>query len=97
MARPKMRDLPDLSDLARPGADIAVRVTPGAARVAVAREGALVRIAVTEPPEKGRANAAVLALLARAMGVPPSRLTLVRGQGTRDKLFRYSGGEGRSR
>ena len=77
-----------LSDLASPGAELAVRVTPGAARDAVEADGAELAIRTTAPPEGGKANAAVQKLLARALGVPKSRLTLVRGARGRDKLFR---------
>lgn len=90
MARPRIRDLPDLADLARPGARIALRVTPKAARDSLTRKGDTLRATVTAVPEDGRANEAVRALLAAAMGVPPSRLSLERGHKSRDKLFRYS-------
>ena len=39
-------------------------------------------------PEDGKANAAVIKLLAKALGVAKSRLVLVRGATSRDKLFR---------
>jgi len=91
MGKPKRRDLPDLSDLAAPGAQIAVRVTPKAARNALTRDGDTLRLSVTATPENGKANAAVQALLAKAMGVAPSRLELRRGHTARDKLFVYIG------
>ena len=83
------RDLPDLSGLAVPGARIALRVTPRAGRTALARadDGALAA-RVTAPPEDGKANEAVRKLLAKALRVAPSRLTLVGGATARDKLFR---------
>lgn len=96
MAKPKRRDLPDLSDLARPGARIEIRVTPKAARTSLTRKGNDVRARVTVVPENGKANAAVRALLAAAMGVAPSRLTLVRGETSRNKTFAYSDGESRN-
>lgn len=80
-------ELPDLSHLARPGAEIAVRVTPNARRAGI-EPGAVLRIAVTVVPEGGRATAAAQALLARALGVAKTRLTLVRGATSRNKLFR---------
>ena len=82
------RALPDLSGLARPGAEIAVRVTPRASRNAVERRDGTIRVHVTVPPEDGKANAAVVRLLARALGVPKSRLVLLRGATSRDKTFR---------
>lgn len=81
------RDLPDLSHLARPGAEIAVRVTPKASRDRIEAEGAVLRVYVTAMPEDGRANVAVQKLLAKAMGVAKSRLVLRRGATSRDKVF----------
>lgn len=80
----------ELAYLAQPGARIAVRVHPRAARNAVLPgEGdAPLRVYTTAPPADGAANAAVTRLLARALGVAPSRLTLLRGAAGRDKLFR---------
>ena len=79
--------LPDLTHLAVPGTEIAVRATPRAGREAI-EPGDPLRIRVTAPPEDGKANDAVRRLLARAMGVAPTRLTLIRGATARDKLFR---------
>lgn len=79
----------DWAELAVEGATFAVRVTPNAAREAIAREAdGSIRIGVTATPEAGKATAAVTEVLARALGVPKSRLTLVRGATARDKLFR---------
>jgi uncharacterized protein len=85
MARP---DVPDLTHLARSGAEITLRVTPRARREALTSGEEGLRAAVTAPPEDGKANAAVQKLLARALGVAPSRLTLVRGATARVKCFR---------
>ncbi|MCG6902830.1 MAG: DUF167 family protein [Rhodobacter sp.] len=82
--------MPDLSDLAAPGTTIAVRVTPNAAKNAVLRDGPVIRVTVTCVPEAGKANAAAAKLLARALGLPKSRLTLIRGATARDKLFAVS-------
>lgn len=81
----------DLSHLAEPGAEIAVRVTPKAARARLVIEGGTIRADVTVPPEDGKANAAVQALLAKALGIAKSRLVLVRGRTARDKVFRVAG------
>jgi len=82
----------DLKQFARPGTEIAVRVTPKASRNRIVREGGAIRVYVTVVPEGGKANAAVQKLLAKALGVPKSRLELVRGQTARDKLFRVTAG-----
>lgn len=71
---------------------IHVRLTPRAARDHVAPgdgDGYLVR--VTAPPVDGRANDALRRLIARRAGVAPSRVTLVRGQKSRDKTLSVEG------
>ena len=76
------------SDLAVPGALLTCRVTPKASRNAVERDGEVLRVYVTTVPEGGKANVAVVKLLSKALGVPKSALVLVRGETSRDKVFR---------
>ena len=72
----------------REGRLLHVRVRPGASRnEVVGWQGEALRVRVTSPPEGGRANRAVTALL----GVPPSSVELVRGGSARDKLFLVRG------
>lgn len=78
----------DLAHLALPGGEIAVRVTPKASRNAVVAEGDVIRVYVTTVPEGGKATAMVQKLLAKSLGVAKSRLTLIRGASSRDKVFR---------
>lgn len=79
----------DWAELAVSGAEFRLRVTPGARREALERaEDGTIRAHVTAAPEDGKANAAVAALLAMALGVAKSRLVLLRGATSRDKLFR---------
>ena len=63
-----------------------IRVTPRASANAVggARDGALL-VRVTAPPVEGKANDAVVALLAEALGVPPSEVHVERGAKARTK------------
>ena len=77
----------DLRGFAEPGRIFAVRVTPNASREQVTLDGERFLVRVTCPPEDGKANKAVTKLLAKTLGVPPTRLTLVKGQTGRDKLF----------
>ncbi|RWR12371.1 DUF167 domain-containing protein [Paenirhodobacter populi] len=78
----------DLSHLAVPGTEIALRVTPRASRNALVLTEDGLRAYVTVVPEDGKANAEVVKLLAKALGIAKSRLVLVRGQTARDKVFR---------
>ena len=79
----------DLLDLAPApgGTRLKLRVKPGARKNALlgAHAGAL-KLAVTAAPEKGRANDAVLALLAARLAVPVSSLEIASGGASRDKV-----------
>ena len=81
----------DLRDTAS-GLTLRVRVQPRAQRDALCGErgGALV-VRVTAPPVEGRANEALAHVLARALGVPPSAVHVVRGATGRDKLVAVAG------
>ena len=65
-----------------------LRVTPGARRNAVEIVDGVIRVHVAAPADRGAANDAVIRLLARALGIAPSRLTLVRGTASRSKVVR---------
>lgn len=78
----------DLSHMAATGATFIVRVTPNARRAAIELADGVIRISVTEVPEAGRATDAARASLAIALGVAKTRLVLVRGATSRNKLFR---------
>lgn len=82
------KDVQDLTHLALPGAVIAVKVTPGARHTGVRVADGTIRVAVNAVAEDGRATAAATALLAQALGVAKTRLVLLRGATSRDKLFR---------
>ncbi|MCA0370206.1 MAG: DUF167 domain-containing protein [Proteobacteria bacterium] len=79
-----------------PGDRILVRVTPKASRnevvVESAQEGAppKLRVYITTVPEDGKANKATIALLSKFLKVPKSRLTLICGHTSRDKIFQLS-------
>lgn len=54
------------------------------------RDGVL-QARVAAPPLDGRANRALCKLVAKAAGVAPSRVSVVRGERSRDKLVRVDG------
>jgi uncharacterized protein (TIGR00251 family) len=74
------------------GCILPVRAQPGARRNGVQGEqnGAL-KIAVTAPPEDGRANAALVEALRDALCVKRSQIELVSGQTSREKKFLIRG------
>jgi uncharacterized protein len=67
---------------------VSVRVVPRAARTALTRDatGAL-RAHLTAAPVDGAANRALIALLAKRLGVPKRMIELSRGERGRDKLL----------
>ena len=74
------------------GATLRVRAAPGATREGIrgVHAGA-VKIAVSSPPEKGKANERIREVLATALGLSSRRLVLLSGATSRDKTFRVCG------
>jgi uncharacterized protein (TIGR00251 family) len=76
----------------RLGVRIETRVTPRASRNGIdgVRDGRLI-IKVTAPPVDHAANAAVIELVARALGVPKRAVTVVAGEQSRAKSLAVAG------
>jgi uncharacterized protein (TIGR00251 family) len=82
-------------DPRQPGhALVRVRAQPGVSR---ARQSAVaglwnnsLKLCVSAPPEDGRANEALVELLAELLGLAPNRILLVRGEKARAKQFRVA-------
>ncbi|MBE0430872.1 MAG: DUF167 domain-containing protein [Dehalococcoidia bacterium] len=65
---------------------VRIRVRPNSRTEEVTREGDGFMVNVKEPPHEGRANRAVIKLLAGHFGVPQSRVTILSGLRSRDKV-----------
>ncbi len=76
---------------------VSLRVTPSAAKDKIAglapvAEGEVeLKIGVTAPPEDGKANVAVIKLLAKAWKVPKSSLSIIKGATDRRKVVLVAG------
>jgi hypothetical protein len=71
---------------------LSVRVQPRASRdEIVGWQGDTLRVRVSAPPVEGEANMAIRRLVARALGVAPGSVELVRGDRSRDKVIRVAG------
>ena len=71
---------------------LAVRLVPRASRdEIVGFEGATLRVRVTAPPVEGRANRALVRLLAKRLGVPRGDVRVVAGQASRQKVVAVDG------
>ena len=69
-----------------------LRVSPGARSAeVVGRHGEAWKVRVAAPAEAGRANEAVVRLLADTLSLPRDAVTLVSGHGARDKVVQLAG------
>lgn len=90
MARPRT-DYPApeaLRSLADGDGRLAVRVTPGARSEAIEILDGRVLVKVRTKPEDGKATAAAIRLIGEALAISPTRISLLRGATSREKLFR---------
>lgn len=72
---------------------IRVKAVPGASRDEIAGTlGDRLKIRIAAPPEAGRANNAVRALLARRLGIPRRDIELTTGASSAEKVFAAPGG-----
>jgi uncharacterized protein len=71
---------------------VRLRVSPGATRAGVVgRHGEGWKVRVRAAPGGGRANEALVRLLAETLSIPRAAVTLVSGQGARDKIVELAG------
>jgi uncharacterized protein (TIGR00251 family) len=74
------------------GCRIRVRAQPRASRTEVAGlHGESLRIRIASPPVDGAANEALIRFLAERLGVARRRVTLLRGESSRDKTVDVEG------
>ena len=76
----------------RIGVFLNLRVSPGAAKTAVAGEhGNVLKVRVQAPPEKGKANKALVEFLSKELRIAPSRIEVISGKQSRNKRVEISG------
>ena len=74
------------------GCILPVRAQPGARRNGIVGEQAgMLKVAVTAPPDKGRANDAIVEVLADVLGLKRTQIVLVSGPTSRQKKFLLRG------
>jgi uncharacterized protein (TIGR00251 family) len=78
--------------MAKPSTRVRLRVSPGARRTEiVGRHGDGWKVRVSAAPERGRANEAVLDLLAERLELPRRQLSIVSGYAAREKVVLMEG------
>ena len=81
--------------MSEPEARIEVRLRPrGRGDELIGIVDGVLQARVSAPPVDGRANKALCKLIAKRAGVAPSRVAVVRGEKSRDKLVRVEGIDG---
>jgi uncharacterized protein YggU (UPF0235/DUF167 family) len=73
------------------GVTVELRAQPRARRLALTCDGGALRAQVTAPAEDGKANAAVIDLLAATWRLPKSAFAVTRGATSRDKVLSIAG------
>lgn len=73
------------------GVTVELRVQPRARRTALEHADGMLKAAVTAPPEDGKANDAVIALLAGTWRLPRSSFDIVKGASARAKTVAIAG------
>ena len=69
-----------------------IRLQPNARRnEVVGFQEEVLRLRVTAPPREGRANKALIELLSDVLDIPKSRIDILRGHTSRDKLVAIDG------
>jgi uncharacterized protein (TIGR00251 family) len=72
--------------------EIRIKAVPGASRDALAGMlGDRLKVRVSAPPEGGKANKAIAALLARELGVRPAQVEIISGHTSPEKTVRVTG------
>jgi uncharacterized protein (TIGR00251 family) len=74
------------------GASFAVKASAGGKRnVVVGEHGEALKVAVSAPRDRGKANEALIEVIAKALGVPRKAVSLVKGETSTDKRFLVAG------
>jgi uncharacterized protein (TIGR00251 family) len=66
---------------------IEVRVKPNSRTEEVIEEGNIFIVKVKEPPSEGKANRAMVKLLAKYLGVPVTQVNIIKGESSRTKVI----------
>ncbi|PIR67015.1 MAG: hypothetical protein COU51_00825 [Parcubacteria group bacterium CG10_big_fil_rev_8_21_14_0_10_36_14] len=69
---------------------INIKVIPNAKREQIKKTESGLRVYVNTPPEGGRANKAVIKLLSKELDVPKSKIEIISGEKSREKIIKIN-------
>jgi len=70
-----------------------IRVVPRAKKTLIKQEGTSLKIYVSAPAEDGRANKAVIKLLSEHFKIPKSKIKIIKGKKSREKIISVTGNQ----
>ncbi len=70
---------------------IQVKVIPKSSREELVASGDIIKAYVKEAPDKGKANKALIELIAKEYGIRKSNVRIIRGETSRDKVVEITG------
>ncbi len=71
--------------------DIQIHVQPKSSQAKIVLESGTIRVWVNAPPVDGEANDAVVKLFSKALRVAKSKISIIRGESSREKTLRIEG------
>lgn len=80
----------DITALIDGNGELRLRVIPGAKIEKMAIENGTLKIWLRTPPEDGKANKAVIAIVAKRLSIAADRINIIRGHASRDKHIRIT-------
>ncbi len=88
MSRNNDSNLADIILKSENGIRIRIKVSPGASRTKViGLYGNALKVSLNAPPEKGKANQALIKLMEKVLGVPKQQISIITGQTSKQKVI----------
>ncbi len=68
-----------------------IKVIPKASKLQIIKEKDVIKIKLTSPAQKGKANKQLIELLSKRLKLPKSKIKIVSGENSRDKRILIEG------
>ncbi len=85
-------DLTSIISETKDGIRLSLKISPGASKTKIiGLYGDTLKVAVNAPPEKGKANQALIGFIGKVLNVPKSQIKIITGQTSKIKVAEISG------